>query len=368
MHRVATPHSVGEFKTNLKTYQSLIDEDIAQFSKSVVVNTAEKFGNYSAESMEVFCDVLSRGGKRIRGALTMLAYEMYGGKDPAVALGAARVMEIVQTYLLVADDVYDRSEIRRGKPSAHEIYRLRHEARSWKDDSKHFGESMAFNSGLVGCHMAMVLTAELAENDARVRKALLYLNRNLMITGEGQANDIYNEVTEVDSIDPIDNVLVWKTAYYTFINPLQFGAILAGASDRELDHLMEYGLHAGRTFQITDDIVSTFGEQFDSGKSPMDDMREGKRTLLTLHAMQNADKEDAYFLQRMLGNHDLTQADFSKCKRILFDSGSYAHAKNEAEKSAGLATVVAEKYWQSKYPVQYEFLAGLNQFLLERKS
>lgn len=366
--KVVHKENIDTFKLKLQDYKVLIDADIETFSRHVVADTGEQFGELSAESMRVFCDVLSRGGKRIRGALTMLAYEMYGGKDQGVSVQAARIMEIFQTYLLITDDVYDRSRTRRGLPSAHIMHKERHELESWKDDSHHFGETIAINSGLVGCHMAMVMATELNVPNGYIVKALATLNRNLQVTAEGQANDVFNEVTESIDAQKIENVLVWKTAYYTFVNPLQFGAILAGASDKDLEELREYSIYAGRSFQITDDVLGMFGSEFESGKSPMDDTREGKRTLLTNYAFGKVDKEDAYFLSSMLGNQDLTQADFAHVKEIIFSSGAYEYALEEAKKSSIAASECANENWSKNHKLQRDFLVGLAEYLLIRKS
>ena len=360
--------SVQTFKKRLTEYKKSIDNDISGYSRDLISLTKEHFGDNSAESMRIFCDVLNRGGKRIRGALTMLAYEMYGGKDPEVALRAARAMEVIQTYLLVVDDVYDRSRTRRGLPSAHVLLEELHEGNHWKDDAHHFGESMAFNTGLVGSHIAMEIVAGLAVEPQYLVRAFKLLNTNLHITGEGQANDIYNEVTETAERSKVENVLLWKTAYYTFVNPLQFGATLAGASEDELNKLREYSLAAGRTFQISDDILGVFGSEFESGKSPMDDIREGKRTILSVHTLEHAAKEDAYFLERMLGNHDLTSAEFKRCQDIIYNAGSLEFAKAEAGESARHAMQLADTYWLDDKPEYALFLKGLVEYLMDRKS
>lgn len=368
MKQALRQNSIGVFKKNLDRYKKLIDADLEEYSKELTSATHEQFGDYSGQAMEVFCDVLSRGGKRIRGALTMLAYEMYGGTDQGVAIRAARIMEIVQTYLLVVDDVYDRSQTRRGKPSAHVMFEQKHKKNHWKDDSHHFGETIAFNCGLIGNHIAMTEVAKLPVNSEIAVRALLLLNTNLQITGEGQANDVFNEVVETVSKEQVDNVLIWKTAYYTFVNPLQFGAVLAGVENGELDRIREFSLAAGRVFQITDDILGTFGNEFESGKSPMDDLREGKRTLLTIHALQHAAREDGYYLKLMMGNRDLTMSDFNRCKEIISSAGSLEYAKSEAHISADHAMSLAHIAWGEKNPHQAAFLIGLIEYLLTRKS
>jgi len=367
MQKVIQSEKVDIFKTRLAKYKGLIDSDLEDFSHLAISSTGERFGENSAETMSVFCDVLSRGGKRIRGAMTLLAYEMYGGKDQQVALQAARVMELIQTYLLIVDDIYDRSDTRRGSDSAHKILATIHAKKSWKDDPHHFGESMAFNSALIGLHVAMAIAADIPVPAELRIKALRTINLNLQITGEGQSNDIYNEVTETNDESKIQNVLEWKTSYYTFVNPLQFGAILAGADERECENLLEYGIHAGKLFQITDDIVSTFGSEFESGKSPMDDIREGKRTLLTLYALNNSPTVDAHFLQRMLGYRDITQSEFEQCREILKKSGALEYARSQALESARLARKCVESYWDSTFN-SFDFMLGVLDYMIERKS
>ncbi len=359
--------SVDVFKKKLAAYKKLIDADIEKYSAELVASTAEQFGPYSAESMKIFCDVMSRGGKRIRGALTMLAYEMFGGKDQDVAIKAARIMEIIQTYLLVVDDVYDRSGTRRGSPTAHVMLEQLHATKHWKADAHHFGESIAINAGIIGSHTAMIQLTKLEISSEFLLRAVRILNENLVVTGEGQANDIFNEAIETVDQAQIENVLIWKTAYYTFANPLQFGAVLAGASDKELEQLLDYSIQAGRVFQITDDVLGTFGNEFESGKSPMDDIKEGKRTLLTVYTLQHAPKEDAYFIERMLGNQDITAHEFKRCKDIMFACGSYEYATQQASQSADMAIESVKLYWTNQ-ETYAGFLTGLVEYLLGRKS
>jgi len=163
------------------------------------------------------------------------------------------------------------------------------------------------------------------------------------------------------------NVMEWKTAYYTFVNPLQLGAILAGASDAELATLADYGRHAGVTFQLTDDILGIFSDQSESGKSPLDDIKEGKRTLLVVYALKHAQKSDVYFLEQCLGNQNLTMAEFEHCRRILTDSGALAYAQKMAAESATAATEVIAK--NTNWPQNTkQFMLDLVQYLVVRKS
>lgn len=359
---------VDYFKQELNRYKEVIDARINSYMKTFDVSTNEQFGVYPYEATKTFSSYMSRGGKRIRGALVMLGYEMFGGKNSAMIIDAALSIEMLQSYILMMDDIQDRSETRRGGPTAHIMLKDYHEKHHLRDDSLHFGESIAMNAYLVGCHAALDLIASLDARPSLVLKALRNIHRCYMTTGHGQTLDIFNEVVDTLSENDVDNVLIWKTAFYTFVNPLQFGAILAGAGSKELDALYEYSLPAGRAFQITDDILGVFGNEFESGKSPLDDIREGKRTVLAVKALELADKPQSYFLKQCLGKHDLTAAEFKECQHIIKDSGALNYAKQSADEAVVKAVEALNDCKKVSGPKQIKFLRGLVYYLLERKA
>jgi len=358
---------IAFFTKQLGEYKAAIDKEIAIYSKQVQKSTLQKFGVHSRMAMDAYLEILNRGGKRIRGALTILGYEMVGGKDREMILQAAVAVEMIHAYLLIIDDIADRSPTRRGGPTAHESLSAYHKKHAWSDESLHFGQSIAMNAALTANHAAQMMLANL-DIDAKLRmKAMSVLNYALVTTGHGQINDIYNEVSgQVEERD-VENVLEWKTAHYTFLNPLTFGMTLAGAGCGPTDAIRDYALEAGRAFQITDDILGTFGEEFESGKSPLDDIREGKRTLLTVHALSHAGTADKNFLIQMLGNANLTSTEFKRFKEILIETGSLDYAKTRAEKHIKNALTSLEEhqsYWSKDGT---RFLHGLADSLMNRR-
>ncbi len=357
-----------EFLTTLGKFKTAIDADIEQYCEKLLSESYENFGEYPTEAVKAYCELLSRGGKRIRGALTMTSYKMLGGTNDTVALQAARAIEMLHAYILMVDDIQDRSEVRRGGPTAHIILKNYHEAHHLKDDSLHFGESIAMNGLLFGAHSAINVLADLDCNDTLKLAAIKNVNQHFIATAHGQSMDIFNEVLETVDEQDVDKVLLWKTAFYTFMNPLQLGAILAGGTTKDLKMLEEYSLSAGRVFQITDDILGIYSEEDLSGKSPLDDIKEGKRTLLTVKAIELSPKADAYFLEQMLGNKLLTSAEFQRCRDIIESCGALEYAKKQASDSVvdALASLQKDKgSWENE---QVDFLSQLVQFLLNRKS
>lgn len=355
------------FKQQLSHHKTLIDTELEIIANQLIADTAEQFGELPKEVVQAYCNVLLNGGKRIRGSLSMSAYELFGGTDEQLIIRAACALEILNTYILIADDIQDRSESRRGGKTAHIQLRDYHVAERLKGDAYHFGEALAINSFLIAEHYASNIIAGLPTTaDIRI-KALQNVNKCFIVTAHGQTMDLFVEATGTSSLNDVNNILEWKTAYYTFINPLQLGAILAGAPDDAMNVLAEYGLFAGKTFQITDDIIGTFGNEAQTGKSILDDIKEGKRTLLVMHALAKATASDSYFLESCLGNQSLTMHDFERCQKILVDTGALDSAKHEAALSSQKATAVLQKQtnWQ-KEPKQ--FLVDLVQYLLVREA
>lgn len=353
--------------TKLAEYKSAIDADIEAYSRGLRKTVGQQYGDYVRETeTEVFLDLLGRGGKRIRGALVIAGYEMCGGTNQKMIVQAARAIEMLHAYMLMIDDIQDRSALRRGKPSAHKMIEAYHRQHKLRGDSAHTGISLALNAAIAGAHGAQAVLANLdAEPELRL-KALSITNRTMAITAHGQTLDIINELVESPDEADIERVLEWKTALYTVINPLHVGMVLAGAGCEATDAITPYGRHAGKAFQITDDILGIYGDEKDLGKTPGDDIREGKGTLLALYALKHAKPADRTFLEECLGNLELTATDFEKCKQVIKGSGALAYAQKEAARQLDEALDSLDKAGDLWSREGTEFLKGIAHALQNR--
>ena len=277
------------FKQQCNRYKQLINADIATYSAHVRTTTQDQYGKYPALVTDAFLDMLGRGGKRMRGMLVLVGYAMCGGTDQQMIVRAATALEMVHAHLLILDDIQDRSTVRRGKPTVHEMLRTYHKEHHLAGRAAHTGVSLALNAVIAGQQAAYMLLAGLNVEAELKIKALGILNQAVMVTAHGQTQDIMQEVTGQASHDDIYHTMEWKTAYYSVLNPLCVGMVLAGAGCEDTDAIRDYALHTGMAFQISDDIMGVFGTQEQMGKSPMDDIREGKQTLLVAHALEKAD-------------------------------------------------------------------------------
>lgn len=356
------------FAEKLQIYKQAIDADIGTYSTALQHRTLQDYGVHARLGVDTFLDILERGGKRIRGSLVLLGYEMSGGTDARMIIQAARAVEMLHAYILIIDDIQDRSILRRGGPTAHVALADYHKAHRLADNAEHFGVALALNAALSGAHEAQLLFAGLNIDDQLKLAAIRYMNEAMRITAHGQTYDIMNEVVaEVKDAD-IERVMEWKTAHYTFLNPLQIGMVLAGVPKVEQQWVHDYAMHAGIAFQITDDILGTFGTNFENGKNPYDDMREGKMTILVAHTLKHAQSEDKSFLLQMLGNHALTPAEFERCKSIMQQAGTLEYARNQAAQHIQAAIdglAAASPTWPAE---GIAFLEGLARYIVARQT
>lgn len=361
-------HADASFTEQLAAYRQAIDADIAAYVSHAAKTTRAQYGKYAADVVDVFFDMLSRGGKRVRGSLVMAGYEMCGGQDRQMIVRAATAVEMLGTYILMIDDIQDRSQLRRGKPSAHKMLADYHRKHKLKDDAAHGGVSLALNAALSGAHAAQMLLAGL-QVDAGLRiKAIGIANLAYLVTAHGQTQDIMNELAGQATPADIDNVLEWKTATYTVLNPLCIGMVLAGAGCEDTDAIRDYALHTGKAFQITDDIIGTFGDQQQTGKSTMDDIREGKITILTAHALDNLAPQNADFLRSCLGNSKLTADQFARCQQLIKDSGALGYAQQAASQHIAQALNSLDVHVHRWPAGQVSFLRQFTQSLQARTS
>lgn len=280
--------------------------------------------------------LVEAGGKRLRPAFVLWGHLAAEGEDEALAVGAGAAIELLHTFALLHDDVMDRSATRRGRPAAH-VALTRADAR----DPAWFGTSGAILAGDLAHVWADQLFDSLPcppAHAARAR-AIYTLLRAEVIAGQ------YLDLHLAESASPVDEdalrVALLKTARYSVTRPLQLGAALAGGDEALGSTLAAYGDAVGLVFQLRDDVLGLFGDPAATGKGCLDDLREGKQTLLVIRASSLADEPDRRELRALLGDRDLDEAGAATCRRIVASSGALAsvEARIAAEHARAIAAV-----------------------------
>lgn len=353
--------SLGIFKDKVDlTITQILDKEIKE---------AKNYSQLAVDYMTELKNISSVGGKRLRPSFVYYTYKLSGGENESEIIKIAAAIELVHVFLLVEDDFMDIASKRRGYPTINETYRKWHAKNLYKKDSTHFGNTIAVNVGLICDHIALNVINNSNFNLELIKKAVNQLNNQIIITGHGQIHDMLNEVRSELTEEDIINVLYWKTGIYTYNNPIQVGAILAGAEDDKLEMLAKYAIPGGVAFQIQDDILGTFGDEASTGKSADGDVIEGKQTLLTYHAYNKANKNQKRILEEVIGNPQATHEDVDKVREIMTETGSLEISKKKA-----LDLVIEAKNALLKYKDDagwtdegVDYLEGIADYMIERK-
>ncbi|MDO8498613.1 MAG: polyprenyl synthetase family protein [bacterium] len=341
-----------DFQSYLKTSASEINEEMekffAEWSKEVASVSPKLIGLNKA-----FIQA-SEGGKRLRGALVKLGYEMAGGKENADILKAAVAFEIFQTAILAHDDIIDQSPIRRGKPTIYQAL-----------GGNHYGVSQTICLGDIGFFLAFKLISESDIPAKKKNQAILCFANSTIQTALGEMLDVeiphLGEGTEEDAL----KIFLLKTAFYTLVGPLQLGAILAGTDLVFLDHLRKFGEALGIAFQIQDDILGVFGDEKTLGKSVTSDIEEGKNTLLIIYALKHASPKQRTVLSKYYGKGQIGAAQLEQIKMIFISTGALEYSQSRAEELVNEAKEVIKKMVIS--PNHKELLSQMADFLVTRK-
>lgn len=243
------------------------------------------------EQHEVLYDLILdyplRGGKALRPGLAIAMCRALGGYKEAI-LPTAATLELYHNAFLIHDDVEDESLMRRGRATLHEEH----------------GIPIAVN---VGDAMLVLSLRPLIDNVEVVGlgpalKILQLVARMTRESVEGQAIElawIRDNRWDLDDED-YRRMVVQKTGWYSFIAPLQAGAIVGGATADEVRSLEEFATNLSLAFQIQDDILNVSATPEPYGKEIGGDLWEGKRTVILLHAVRSAGDDEAELARTIL--------------------------------------------------------------------
>ncbi|MAA70021.1 MAG: phosphoesterase [Deltaproteobacteria bacterium] len=230
-----------------------------------------------------------RGGKRFRPALLLLCAEWFGASYED-ALPSAVALELFHNFALIHDDIEDSSLFRRGKPTLHHLH----------------GIPLAINAGdsLFGMVYEILMSNRERFGDQKALDIISLFNQIFRATFEGQAYDIgwvanNHFPTRAEYFEMIRR----KTGVYSGKGPCQLGALIADVPPDILEKIGDFGEALGIGFQIKDDVLNLeedAGELKEYGKERGGDIREGKRTLITIHMLENLNQTDSEKLRAIL--------------------------------------------------------------------
>ena len=214
---------------------------------------------------------LAAGGNRVRPQLAMSANQMFGGNEEDV-LPAALALEVFHNFTLLHDDVMDKADVRRGRPTVHV---------KWN-------ENTAILSGDQMLIEAYKLLAGVPAD--KLPRVLQLFNKMATEICEGQQYDVDFESQEHVTIEEYLKMIRLKTSVL-LATALQIGGYIAGANEEQQEALYQFGINVGLGFQIQDDILDVWGDPQTFGKAVGGDISCNKKTFVYLEAMRRLGDE-----------------------------------------------------------------------------
>ncbi len=294
--------------------------------------------------------LIEAGGKRLRPCLALTSCEAVGGKRKD-AIETAAALELLHNFTLIHDDIMDHDEVRRNVRTVHLLW----------------GEPIAIIAGDALFAKVFEATAANAKrlklSSERTVELFNTLSRASFELCQGQALDMIfekrSDVTEKEYMAMISG----KTGALTEA-ATKVGALLGGASEKQLDALTSYGRLLGVAFQIQDDVLGVGGKQEKFGKPIGSDIREGKRTLIIVRALATAKGKDRKDLLAAFGKGKATNAEIQKAIESLKSAGAIDYVAERARKLVTDAKASLKILPDSEAK---EILSGLADFVIERE-
>lgn len=256
-------------------------------------------------------------GKRFRPTMCLLTYNSLSGVYDK-ALPAAAAIELIHNFSLIHDDIEDRDEERRHRPTVWKIW----------------GEAQAINVG-DGMHvMANLAALRLKEKnvtDAKIVDTLGILNETVIKLCEGQYLDMcFEDIVDITTGMYID-MISRKTAALIEA-AVNIGAILATEDEKIIKHFRDFGRKIGIAFQIRDDIIGIWEKTERIGKPAASDIRNKKKTLPIIYAFEKSAEKQKELLKHIYGKKKLSEEDVTEVLRILEDTKAYDYSQKTAKR------------------------------------
>ncbi|MHA1114687.1 MAG: polyprenyl synthetase family protein [Candidatus Heimdallarchaeaceae archaeon] len=288
---------------------------------------------------------LFSGGKRIRPVLMLLSYEACLNTDFNESIYPASLsIELLHNASLIHDDIMDFAETRRGKKAFHVVLRDYSKQNYPKKNvqPEDYGLAMGILGGDFVYNLAYKALNRVDFKPDIMIKAASEFNKGFMevVKGVIYETDMQGrfEVTEKQYFEMING----KTAAL-FEKATKMGAIYAEAEETQLKALSSYARNMGIAFQIVDDIIGTFGDEMKTGKPVDSDIKEGKKTILLIKTIENANDKEKDKLKQVIGKRNATKEEIEEIKDIMRETGALDYAKAKAEELFSTCKLFIEK-------------------------
>ena len=263
----------------LSEYKFQLDQKIDEFLQSLP----------QQEIYDPIKHIVGLGGKRFRSSVLLLITDLFDG-DINLAFDEAVAIELFHNFTLIHDDIMDEAPLRRGEQTVHI---------KWNE-----------NIGILSGDILYAVSNQLIANSINnINPAVNQLfQRTSIEVCEGQAMDMEFESREDVPMKEYLKMIKLKTAVLVGCS-MQIGALIAKSSQENIHNIYDFGVNLGIAFQIHDDILDVFPEKENFGKQVAGDIIEGKKTVLSLNAIEKIDSNQKKDFIELLNSNALSDED-----------------------------------------------------------
>ncbi|WP_210593718.1 polyprenyl synthetase family protein [Streptomyces sp. GESEQ-35] len=344
-----------QIKGRLTAYEHRFNTRFEQYFQSLHSTLdAPALSRFTPECLGLLKDLSLRGGKRLRVAFIYEAARLVT-TEPVTGLDeAALSIELLQTHLLVHDDIIDDSPTRRGGPSTYYAYRAKFPG----DPQAALGLAVLAGDLALALSMQILLDCEAS---LPVRHAMVEVQtRAASDTFLGQIIDLERDFTDLPSEDLLHCVSDYKSARYSILAPMQLGLLAAGEPPARFDdQLRRYASLLGICGQLRDDYLDLFGDAQTMGKPTGTDIRDGKRSYTVSALLAAVNGPERTVVESALGDASCPPETIAAVREIGQRCGVEQKLRADLQRYAELASAEAASWrpqWRQEAVTFFELL------------
>jgi geranylgeranyl diphosphate synthase type II len=320
----SSPGSPGAASTEAQAHEAAAGEGSAATPPEARIEALRRQVNASlaevaasSEPEELYDPVryvLEGGGKRLRPVLLLLVVQAYGRSSEA-AMPAALAAEVFHNFTLVHDDIMDHADARRGRPTVHV---------EWDQSTAILTGDMLM---ALSYDLLTRLDGSVLQDGVALQDLMRVYHRMVEQLCRGQALDKAYETRRDVSVDAYLDMIDSKTgALLTAV--FELGGLIGAGAAADRETLRRAGRLIGRAFQIQDDLLDLTADSDAWGKTIGGDLMEGKKTFITLRALEEAEGDEYEWFARLheggLPSRDIDEARDRMARLGVFDDAETA--------------------------------------------
>ncbi len=313
-------------------HDTLLDEYTARIENQLkpyldeLSQKGKKYHPFVGDVYSAICEFVMRKGKRLASSSTLMVYKGYtGGLDEKI-MKVGLGVELYRHAILIHDDLVDRDEERRGGKTLHEIF----------EKDRRYGDGIALFAGNILFSLATKSILESGFDSGKIKKVLEIFTDDYLAVNESQMLDLDFEYRKPGEAEWY--VMASKRAASLFHATILTGAILGGASKKDIALLEEASHNIGYSFDIQDDIIGAFAKEEEYGR-PGGDFTYWKKPLHMVYALKMAKAEEIEGIEKSIGNRE----EVERIREIVRTSGALDKAKEKSKKHAEKAVLLIEQ-------------------------